>query len=37
MTTMGKQGLKEVAMQSMQKAHYAFNEIIESGKIQASI
>lgn len=27
LTTMGKQGLKEVAYQSMQKAHYAFNEI----------
>ena len=32
LTTMGKQGLKEVAYQSMQKAHYAFNEIIKSGK-----
>ncbi|MCJ7688298.1 MAG: aminomethyl-transferring glycine dehydrogenase subunit GcvPA [Clostridiaceae bacterium] len=27
LTTMGKQGLKEVANQSMQKSHYAFNEI----------
>ncbi len=30
--TMGKQGLKEVATQSLQKAHYAFNKITESGK-----
>lgn len=30
--TMGKQGLKEAAEQSMKKAHYAFNEIIKSGK-----
>jgi len=32
LTTMGKQGLKEVAHQSMQKAHYAFNEIIKLDK-----
>lgn len=32
MTTMGKNGLKEVAMQSTQKAHYAYNELIKSGK-----
>jgi len=32
LTTMGKQGLKEVAYQSIQKAHYAFNEIIKLGK-----
>ncbi len=32
LTTMGKQGLKEVAYQSMQKAHYAFNELTKSGK-----
>lgn len=32
LTTMGKQGLKEVAYQSMLKAHYAFNEIIKSEK-----
>ncbi|MBU3144161.1 aminomethyl-transferring glycine dehydrogenase subunit GcvPA [Clostridium sp. CF012] len=30
--TMGKQGLKEVAYQSMQKAHYAFDEIIKLEK-----
>jgi len=29
LTTMGKQGLREVAYQSTQKAHYAFNEIIK--------
>jgi glycine dehydrogenase subunit 1 len=29
LTTMGKQGLKEVAYQSMQKAHYAYNEIVK--------
>jgi len=29
LSTMGKQGLKEVAHQSMQKSHYAFNEIIK--------
>ena len=28
MTVMGRQGLKEVAMQSLNKAHYAFNKII---------
>jgi glycine dehydrogenase subunit 1 len=32
LTTMGKQGLKEVALQSMQKAHYAFDKITASGK-----
>ncbi|NMM65281.1 aminomethyl-transferring glycine dehydrogenase subunit GcvPA [Clostridium sp. P21] len=32
LTTMGKQGIKEVAYQSAQKAHYAFNEITKSGK-----
>ena len=32
LTTMGKQGLVEVAYQSIQKAHYAFNEIIKSEK-----
>lgn len=34
MTTMGKQGLREVAMQSTQKAHYAYNELIKSGKFK---
>ncbi len=35
LTTMGKQGLKEVATQSMQKAHYAYNEIIKLEKYKA--
>lgn len=34
MVTLGKQGLKEVAMQSAQKAHYAFNELTKSGKFK---
>ncbi len=32
MSTMGKQGLKEVAMQAMQKAHYAAEKLTASGK-----
>lgn len=32
LSTLGKQGIREVALQSTQKAHYAFNEIIKSGK-----
>lgn len=32
MVTMGKEGLKEVARQSTQKAHYAMKKITESGK-----
>ncbi|MFZ5354413.1 MAG: aminomethyl-transferring glycine dehydrogenase subunit GcvPA [Bacillota bacterium] len=31
LTTMGKQGLKEAAVQSMNKAHYAYNELIKTG------
>lgn len=34
-TTMGKQGLREVAEQSMKKAHYAFKELTKSGKYKA--
>ncbi|MFA5523604.1 MAG: aminomethyl-transferring glycine dehydrogenase subunit GcvPA [Tissierellales bacterium] len=34
MITMGKQGLREVALQSTQKAHYAYNEVIKSGKFK---
>ncbi|KNF07542.1 putative glycine dehydrogenase (decarboxylating) subunit 1 [Gottschalkia purinilytica] len=34
LTAMGKEGLKEVALQSMQKAHYAFNELTKSGKFK---
>ncbi|KAB3531135.1 aminomethyl-transferring glycine dehydrogenase subunit GcvPA [Alkaliphilus serpentinus] len=32
LVTMGKKGLKEVAEQSLQKAHYTYNEMIKSGK-----
>ncbi len=32
LTTMGKNGLREVAVQSARKAHYAFSEITKSGK-----
>ncbi|SHJ14678.1 aminomethyl-transferring glycine dehydrogenase subunit GcvPA [Lutispora thermophila] len=31
LTTMGKQGIKEVAMQSAYKAHYAYNQLLKSG------
>lgn len=34
MTTMGKEGLKEVAMQSMQKSHYAYRQMTSSGKFK---
>lgn len=34
MITMGKKGLREVALQSTQKAHYAYNEIIKTGKFK---
>ncbi len=32
LSTLGKQGIRDVALQSTQKAHYAFNEITKSGK-----
>lgn len=32
LTTLGKKGIKEVAEQSLQKAHYTFNELTKSGK-----
>ncbi len=32
MVTLGKEGLREVAMQSTKKAHYALEKLIESGK-----
>jgi glycine dehydrogenase subunit 1 len=32
LSTMGKEGLKEVAEQCAKKAHYAYNELIKSGK-----
>jgi glycine dehydrogenase subunit 1 len=35
MVTMGKEGLKEVAEQCVQKAHYAFNELTKSGKYKS--
>lgn len=34
MVTMGKKGLREVALQSTQKAHYLYNKLMESGKFQ---
>lgn len=34
MVTMGKQGLREVAMQSTKKAHYAYEQLIKSGKFK---
>ncbi|WZL72227.1 aminomethyl-transferring glycine dehydrogenase subunit GcvPA [Clostridiaceae bacterium 35-E11] len=36
LSTLGKQGLREVAMLSTQKAHYAFKEITKSGKYKAA-
>lgn len=32
LVTMGKKGIKEVAMQSLQKSHYAYNKILSLGK-----
>lgn len=34
LTTMGKEGLKEVAIQSAKKAHYAYEELTKSGKFE---
>ncbi|MEG0774970.1 aminomethyl-transferring glycine dehydrogenase subunit GcvPA [Clostridium sp.] len=34
LTTLGKEGIKEVAQQSMKKAHYTFNELIKTGKFK---
>lgn len=34
LTTLGKEGIREVAMQSTQKAHYAFNELTKNGKFK---
>ncbi len=34
MVTMGKEGLREVAMQSTKKAHYAYEQLIKSGKFK---
>lgn len=35
MAVMGKEGLKEVATQATEKAHYCFNELTKSGKFKA--
>lgn len=35
LTTLGKKGIREVAMQSLQKSHYAFRKLTESGKYKA--
>lgn len=32
LTTLGKKGIREVAYQSMQKSHYAYDQLIKSGK-----
>ncbi|WP_029451117.1 aminomethyl-transferring glycine dehydrogenase subunit GcvPA [Clostridium algidicarnis] len=34
MSTLGKQGIKEVAEQCIKKSHYAYNKLIESGKVK---
>lgn len=34
LTTLGKKGIREVAMQNVQKAHYAFKELTKSGKFK---
>ncbi|CCQ93522.1 glycine decarboxylase (subunit 1) (glycine cleavage system protein P) [[Clostridium] ultunense Esp] len=34
LTTLGKKGLRELALQATQKAHYAFNQITKSGKFK---
>lgn len=36
LTTLGKKGIKEVAEQSLQKAHYTFNELTKSGKYKGA-
>lgn len=35
LTTLGKKGIREVAIQSIQKSHYAFEQIIKSRKYNA--
>lgn len=35
MSVMGKDGIREVAKQCMQKSHYAYNELIKSGKCKS--
>jgi len=34
MTIMGRQGMKEVALLCLQKAHYAFDQLVATGKFQ---
>ena len=34
MATLGKKGLKEVALQSSQKAHYTYNQLLKTGKFK---
>src|SRR5690554_549957 len=34
MVTLGKEGLREVALQSTKKAHYAYEQMIKSGKFK---
>lgn len=34
MSLLGREGIKEAAMQSMQKAHYAYNELTKSGRFK---
>ncbi|RDY23775.1 aminomethyl-transferring glycine dehydrogenase subunit GcvPA [Romboutsia maritimum] len=34
MATLGKEGFKEVCCQSMKKAHYAYEELIKTGKLK---
>lgn len=34
LTTLGKEGIREVAKQNIQKAHYAFKKLTESGKFK---
>ncbi len=32
LTALGKHGIRDVALQSMKKSHYAFNKLVQSGK-----
>jgi glycine dehydrogenase subunit 1 len=34
MTTLGREGLKEVAMMSLQKAHYAYDKLLATGRFK---
>ncbi|MCI1945146.1 MAG: aminomethyl-transferring glycine dehydrogenase subunit GcvPA [Clostridium luticellarii] len=35
LTVLGKNGIREVALQNVQKSHYAFSELVESGKYKS--